>query len=112
MIIGLGVDVVEVSRIAKAMENDRFLNRILTEEERGTLDLEDKGILQRVAGRWAAKEAASKAIPTLNHWHDVEIFNREDGSPEITVHVPFEGKLWVSISHEKGHACAVVIAER
>ena len=111
MIVGLGVDVVSIERIRAAMQNPRFLERILTENERKTINTPE-----RVAGRWAAKEALSKAIPRLNHWHDVEVFNDENGAPYVelaqTIGLAPNESLHLSISHESGYAAAVAIVER
>lgn len=111
MIVGLGVDVVAISRIREAMKSPRFLPRILTAREIA-LDLTP----ERVAGRWAVKEALSKALPGLNNWHDVEVLNGADGEPLVL----FPGayalepglNLMVSISHERGYAAAVAVVEK
>ena len=91
--------------------NPRFNERILTERERQTLLTPE-----RVAGRWAAKEALAKAIPRLNNWHDVEVMNGPHGEPLVTLadHLRLEPdvSLHVSISHESGYAAAVAIVER
>ncbi len=62
MIVGLGIDIVEVARIAEAMKNPRFIERILTPIER-----EFCTTPQKVAGRWAAKEAIAKAVGLQRH---------------------------------------------
>lgn len=108
MIVGIGIDVVSVARIEKAMENPRFVARILTENERrvGTH-------ATRVAGRWAAKEALAKAIPSLRSWHAVEILNDPSGAP--TVRFTDSGlkafRVHLSITHEKDWAAAVAVVE-
>ena len=61
MLRGLGCDVVEVSRIERAMQNPRFLARVFTERERAAIGR--KGPVT-AAGYWAAKEAVSKALGT------------------------------------------------
>lgn len=125
MIRGLGIDVVEVSRIEDAMRNPRFLERILTKRERS-------GRLTPafVAGRWAAKEAVAKAVHTHLRWHDVEIENDESGRPIAVLSIdPYrEGpapsssgsvspakravsRIHLSISHERGLAAAVAVWE-
>jgi len=111
MIVGLGVDVVSIERIRSAMENPRFLERILTERERAM------GLTpERVAGRWAAKEAMSKALPSLRNWHHVEIDNGPGGEPFVVLLKPLflepGVSLHVSISHESGYAAAVAIVEK
>jgi holo-[acyl-carrier protein] synthase len=110
LILGLGVDLVEVARIRAAMRNPRFLERILTIREM------DEGMTaERVAGRWAAKEAVAKAVGTFLKWHDVEISNLPSGKPVVTISPAaynLNGKsLHVSISHVKGQAVAVAILE-
>lgn len=111
MIVGLGIDVVSIERIRVAMENPRFLRRILTERE-----LAMELTVERVAGRWAAKEALSKALPKLQNWHDVEIENDDAGAPVAVVvgaGIVEPGlNLLVSISHESGYAAAVAVVER
>lgn len=111
MIVGLGVDVVSIARIRAAMKNPRFLERILTERERQTLLTPE-----RVAGRWAAKEALSKALPALNNWYDVEVFNDDSGAPfaELSERLALEPgvSLHLSISHESGYAAAVAVVEK
>lgn len=112
MVVGLGIDLVEVERIRKAMENPRFVYRILTDVERQFCTTP-----ARVAGRWAAKEAIYKAagITTLT-WHDIEITNGPFGAPSVRILTNhWDGKrlrLNVSISHEKHHAMAVAVLER
>ncbi|MBS1714061.1 MAG: holo-ACP synthase [Armatimonadetes bacterium] len=111
MIVGLGVDIVETSRIAKAMQRRSFVSRVLTEGER----LRPLTVAY-VAGRWAAKEAVAKAWGRPLTWHDVEVLTSPDGSPEARVLTGTHKsgrpvKLTVSISHEKGHAVAVAVIE-
>lgn len=112
MIRAVGFDIVDVDRIAKAMENPKFLERILTPAERSQIGMD----AMRVAGRWAAKEAAYKAlrIPSLS-WQDVEIVGEPKMAPTISIsHGEFDASktfVHLSISHERGHAAAVVVVE-
>lgn len=111
MVVGLGIDLVEVSRIRRAMENPRFVYRILTDYEREICNTPAK-----VAGRWAAKEAIYKAVGIPLHWHDIEVVNDELGAPRAIIRShQFDSKrlrLNVSITHERGHAAAVAVLER
>ncbi len=111
MIERIGLDVVEVARIAKAMNHPAFLARILTSAEQ-ELSLTPT----RVAGRWAAKEALSKCLPRLRRWQDVEILNHADGSPTVTFRPGIVDadlyRVHLSISHENGIAAAVAVLER
>jgi len=110
MILAVGLDLVEVARIAEAMEKPGFLDRILTEKEREQIHTP-----LRVAGRWAAKEAVAKAVGLHLSWQDVEILNGPDGKPDVAIHHsdwnPAQRRIHLSITHEKGHAAAVAILE-
>ena len=62
MIIGVGVDTIEPERIARAIQNERFLARVYTEGERAHIAAAGRAGAQRAAGIFAAKEAALKAL--------------------------------------------------
>jgi holo-[acyl-carrier protein] synthase len=91
MIVGLGLDLIEVDRIREVClrHQDRFTHRVLTEAERAYV-LKFKDPAERIAGRWAAKEAAFKALGTGlaegMRWHDVEIVRAPSGKPDICFH--------------------------
>lgn len=116
MIVGLGIDVVAISRFDEALERSPgFLERVFTPAERG---------LGRasLAARWAAKEALAKALgaPGGLSWHDAEVGRAPDGAPRLevtgTVAARAEAlgvtRFHLSLSHDAGIASAVVIAER
>ncbi len=111
MIIGIGLDLVDVERISRAMSNPRFVQRVLTQRERAQCRT-----VESVAGRWAAKEAIAKAVGTDLTWQQVEILSGAGGAPEV--HILSTGytsevhRLHVTISHERGHAAAVAILEK
>jgi len=111
MIVGLGLDLVELSRIKVAATNPRFILRILTPAER-----ELANSTAFLAGRWAAKEAVVKAVGLGLHWQEIEILPDELGIPRVTIHSSkFDcGRLriLISITHERTHAAAVAILER
>ena len=111
MIVGLGMDLVEIARIRRAMENPRFLERILTPTER-----EFAVTPAQVAGRWAAKEAIYKALGIPLSWRDVEILPAAHGAPKATVNSvqynPGRMRLHITITHERTHASAVAVVER
>jgi holo-[acyl-carrier protein] synthase len=111
MIVGLGIDLVEIARIEVAMQNPRFMDRILTPRER-----EYCLTPFHVAGRWAAKEALSKAVGLPLSWQEVEILPDALGVPKAQVtslHFdPIRFRVHVSITHERTHAAAVAILER
>lgn len=125
MILGIGFDFSALPRIQKQMEirEERFLTRILTEEERTFLPERPSRRVAYVAGRWAAKEAAVKALGTGFSsgigFHDVEIVTLKSGRPELRLHgkakevanVLGVTTTHISISHERDRAGAMVILE-
>jgi holo-[acyl-carrier protein] synthase len=125
MIIGIGIDLVEIARIKAMYErhHERFVKRILTPAEQEYV-LRHADPSERLAGRWAAKEAALKALGTGLaagiRWRDVEILPDARGKPELTLHgeaVTRARALGVSICHVtithcQSIAMAQVILER
>jgi holo-[acyl-carrier protein] synthase len=122
MIVGLGIDVASIERQRTALERfgDRFWQRILTVNERADLATRPDRALS-LAGRFAAKEAAAKALggqPDV-FWHDVEIRPDARGAPQLTFLGPARvhadrlrvRRILVSITHDAGVAAAVVVLE-
>jgi holo-[acyl-carrier protein] synthase len=124
MIVGTGIDIAEVPRIGEAMERfgQRFLDRIFTAGEQRYCDSKANRA-ERYAARFAAKEAAMKALGTgWNHgvrWRDCEVVRLPGGRPTISFHGKageVAAKLGVknaalSISHTQEQAIAQVILE-
>lgn len=124
MIVGTGIDIAEVPRIRKAIERfgDRFLQRVFTSAEILYCDSKANRI-ERYSARFAAKEAAMKAIGTgWNHgvrWRDCEVTRMPGGRPTLTFHgkaAEFAARLGVkhaalSLSHTAEQAIAQVILE-
>jgi holo-[acyl-carrier protein] synthase len=124
MIVGTGIDIAEVPRIAASIARfgERFLHRIFTEGEIRYCDAKANRV-ERYAARFAAKEAAMKALGTgWNHgvtWRDVEVSRMPGGRPTITFHgkaAEFAAKLGakhvaLSLTHTAEHAIAQVILE-
>jgi holo-[acyl-carrier protein] synthase len=114
MILGTGIDIIEIERIKKAVERwgEAFLNHVFTPVE---IDHASKFKFpyQHYAGRFAAKEAIFKAmdLPHLS-WHDVTIINDETGKPVCHYHHrDFKHRLLISISHGRDYAVASAIVE-
>jgi len=114
MILGTGIDIIEIDRIQKAVEkwDDSFLNHVLTavEIENGK---KFKFPYRHYAGRFAAKEAIFKAagIPNLS-WHDVTILNDREGKPYCQFNnIEFKNRIHISISHSRDYAVASAIVE-
>jgi holo-[acyl-carrier protein] synthase len=124
MILGTGIDIIEVARIASSFEKfgDRFVNRILLPGEIA-YSLSHRNPAPFLAVRFAAKEAVSKAFGTgiggQLGWQDIEIRHQESGEPFVVLHGKgqelFEGrgakKLHVSLSHTEHYAAATAILE-
>lgn len=124
MIKGIGLDVVELERIARVVENygDRFLKKIFTEDEREYFERWQNPV-PGIAGRFAAKEACFKALSTGwsegVRWRDVEVLRKEGGQPYVRLHGSAAAVLaklgarsiHCSITHSKDHAAAVVVLE-
>jgi holo-[acyl-carrier protein] synthase len=124
MILGVGIDIIEVERIAASLERfgERFLSRILHPNEISYC-MSHKTPAPFVAARFAAKEAVSKAFGTgigaQLGWRDLEVGKKESGEPFIILHgggqTLLESKggraVRISLSHTQGHATAVAILE-
>jgi holo-[acyl-carrier protein] synthase len=124
MIVGTGIDIAEVSRIADAIARygDRFLHKIYTDGEIRYCDSKANRV-ERFAARFAAKEAAMKALGTgWNHgvrFRDVEVSRQPGKRPTITFHgkaAEFARGLGtrnvaLSLSHTSQQAIAQVILE-
>ena len=113
MISGIGTDIVEVSRIAKAIERweDHFLKHVFTQEEIDYCQ-GHKFPGPHFAGRFAAKEAVIKALPDIANllWTDIRITNDEQGKPHCTVvKKNLKQVIHISISHTKSHAIAFAV---
>lgn len=125
MIVGIGIDLVEIDRIRAVYQRhqDRFVKRILSEAEQDYV-LRHKDPAARLAGRWAAKEAALKALGTGLaegiRWRDVEILPDMRGKPVLTLHGQARVRAdalevalsHVTITHGDNLAMAQVIFER
>lgn len=124
LIVGLGIDVVEVARLAQALERhgDHFEARIFTDAERAACRLRGDRILA-LAARFAAKEACLKALGT--GWakglgfRDVEVIREGDQPPKLALHGAAARRAealavvrsHVSLTHQPGVAAAVVVLE-
>jgi holo-[acyl-carrier protein] synthase len=124
MIVGTGIDIAEVPRIAAAISRygDRFLHKIFTESEIRYCDSKANRV-ERFAARFAAKEAGMKALGTgWNHgvrFRDIEVARKPGSRPTIVFHgkaAEFAAKLGatnvaLSLSHTAEQAIAQVILE-
>jgi holo-[acyl-carrier protein] synthase len=114
MIIGIGLDITEVFRFSRAIERPGMLRRLFTEEEMSAST-------ERLAGRFAAKEALAKALgaPKGLVWTDAEVLAEDTGQPYFAFHGTLTHRLnelgvsrvFLSITHDAGVAAAMVVCE-
>lgn len=123
-IVGIGNDIVKVSRIEKLVEryDQRFLRRVFTVTETTYASGKARPALH-LAARFAAKEAFVKALGSglrdgLN-WRDIEVINNELGQPQLKLynyalkvcHKKCNATTWLSLAHEQEYATAFVVLE-
>lgn len=110
---GIGIDLTDQDRIRRILnQHPNFIERILTPNEIQLFQqLKGDRQITFLSGRFAAKEAFSKAYGTgigkAVSFQDIEILNEPSGRPYIN-RSPYEGSALVSISHDKGLATAIV----
>lgn len=124
MILGTGIDLIEVARIASSFERfgERFVNRVLLPDEIAYC-LSHKNPAPFLAARFAAKEAISKAFGTgigaQLGWQDMEVRRKESGEPFVVLHGKgtelFKARgaqrLLISLTHTENYAAATAILE-
>ncbi len=124
MILGTGIDLIEVARIASSFEKfgERFVNRILLADEIAYCR-QHKNPAPFLAARFAAKEAISKAFGTgigaQLGWQDMEIRRKESGEPFVVLHgkgtelfaTRNAMRLHISLTHTENYAAATAILE-
>lgn len=120
MIVGIGCDIVEIERIAKAMKSDGFMKRCFTAEEREYF-LRHGSRAESAAAGFAAKEAVSKAFGTgISGFAlcDIEILHEENGRPYVRLHGgaaeladKMHAKVHISMSHSRDNAVAYAVLD-
>jgi holo-[acyl-carrier protein] synthase len=123
MIVGIGIDITEVGKIAESGQRETYLRKVFTPAEIADCQ-QAKNAAQRFAGKFAIKEAFMKAIGAgirQGVWfRDIEVLNEDTGKPHVvasnkaaehlrTLHVT---AIWVSLSHTAEVAVGVVILEQ
>lgn len=125
MIVSIGIDIIEVARIREVLlRTPRFRERVFTASECAYCDSRGAVAAQHYAARFAAKEAALKALQTGWRggigWQDVEIATRDSGAPYLILHGKVKEALdslgatfaHLSLAHTSEHAIAQVVLER
>jgi holo-[acyl-carrier protein] synthase len=124
MIVGIGVDLVRVGRLRSLIERhgERARRRLFTSAELAECDRRADPS-ECLAARFAAKEAALKALGTGKipgtRWTDLQVTRAESGPPAMELAGSARARaqrlgvlrVWVSLSHEAGLACALVVME-
>ncbi|MEJ5285064.1 MAG: holo-ACP synthase [Brevinematia bacterium] len=120
MIVGIGIDVIEISRIEKVFNEEKKLEKVFTEEEI-RYSFSNKEPYLHLAARFCAKEAYYKCLGKgVIHFNEIETRRMENGKPYIVLYGKTK-EIWenagspdifVSLSHSKTVATAVVILEK
>lgn len=125
MIVGVGIDLVDVARIESTWQRhgDRFLSRILVPDEAAYCK-SHRNPAPFIAARFAAKEAVSKAFGTgigaALGWHNIEVRRRDSGQPYVVMHgkgaellaLHKANQIHISITHTATQAVVVAILEQ
>lgn len=120
MQVKCGIDIIEISRIKKSIEDmkEKFLDKIYTDAEIDYCESKGETKYEHYAARFAVKEAAFKAISgTLDNkyqigWKDIETINEKEGRPKLNIlgiNTDEIENIDVSISHCKEYATASVV---
>ena len=114
MVIGVGIDIIKINKIKKAIDKwrDGFIQKIFNAEEIQHIG-KNKLYYQRLAARFAAKEAVIKAISKkhLLSFKDIVILNKENGAPYCLFKEDIRIKIFISITHIEDYAVACAVAE-
>ena len=114
MVVGVGIDIIQIDKIKKSIEKwkDSFLDRVFNAEELENI-LKGKMYYQRLAARFAAKEAVIKAISKEYPLAltDILILNRENGAPYCKFKKDIGIDIFLSITHVEDYAVACAVAQ-
>ena len=120
MVLGIGIDIIEIDRIKKSVDKfgDLFINKIFTETEKEYC-LGKKNKYQHLAARFAAKEAIAKSLATGwskgFRWKDIEIYNEKSGLPRVNLlgnlkdFVDKDKSLQITMSHSQNYVTCFAI---
>jgi len=117
MIKGIGIDMIEVSRVTDSIRKPGFREKIFTKAELEML--QERNNPQVYAGQFTAKEAVSKALGTgigKIKWTDIEVLRRNDGSPYVVLYnkaaeILGNGRVYISITNLNEIAAAFALIE-
>jgi holo-[acyl-carrier protein] synthase len=120
MIIGTGIDLIEIRRVKVAMERPQFIRRVYTPAEQAYCESRGRQSAASFAARFAGKEAVMKALGTGlagGTWQDIEILPDERGRPEVLLRGSFAKLaeklgvtgIFISLTHAQDYAAADVV---
>ena len=115
MVVGIGIDIIRIEKIKKSLEKwgDAFLNRVFNAEELENIS-KGKIYYQRIAARFAAKEAVIKA--TSKEYAlaltDIIILNKKNGAPYCKFKKDIGVDIFLSITHVEDYAVACAVAQK
>ena len=115
MVIGVGVDIIKIEKMKEAIEKwgDSFIDRVFNAEELVAIS-KGKMYYQRLAARFAAKEAVIKALSKEYPLalKDILILNRDNGAPYCLFKKNIESEIFLSITHVEEYAVASAVAQK
>lgn len=112
--ISLGIDLVQVDRLKRAIKkNGNFLSRVFTEAEIEHCFNQSRKY-EHLAGKFAAKEAVAKAFNISPRWREIETLNGRNGKPKVNLYgklekIGYDRQILLSISHTREYAIAQVM---
>lgn len=123
MILGIGIDVIEITRIKKAILRQAFKRKVFTIKEAAYCDSRGAQQAASYAARFAGKEAVMKAFGTGmagGSWQDIEILPNEKGQPEVLLYGSFlqlakerqVSEVYISLTHAEEYAAAQALIWR
>ncbi|MBU1122424.1 MAG: holo-ACP synthase [Candidatus Omnitrophica bacterium] len=115
MVVGVGVDMIKIEKMRNAINKwgDAFLNRVFNKEELAPI-FKGKMYYQRLAARFAAKEAVIKAISKESPLalKDIVVLNKDNGAPFCKLKTALDITIFLSITHIEEYAVACAVAQK
>jgi holo-[acyl-carrier protein] synthase len=108
--MNIGIDIEEVERFVKYVKDKKFLERVFAKEEI-SYSIPRKNAVQRLAARFAAKEAVWKALSAINRFTitDISVRNTKGGKPQVYIKNKKYKRIDISLSHTDKYVAAVAI---
>ncbi|MBN3039962.1 MAG: holo-ACP synthase [Candidatus Omnitrophica bacterium] len=115
MVVGVGIDIIKIEKMRKAIEKwgEAFLDKVFNPEELANI-YKGKMFYQRLAARFAAKEAVIKALAKEQPLalRDIFILNKPNGAPYCRFKKEIDNEIFLSITHVEDYAVASAVAQK